>query len=1058
MVGQGEFRGCGEFTDAGRKWVPKPPASNRPITINDQMSQPEKYRIALTALIAEMRKDGSGRRRIPVTNGEQMRLDGNENVYRFEFDGEQDLFEGATLIVDMDGERENGQIVSVAGKILIVSFTRSHGPSIPVATLLVDNTAMMESLVKRFTDIEQGRSPANVALASDAISNIAPARPVAPTESIAQEQADRAGLNGTQRMAIATVLVNDVTYIWGPPGTGKTKTLGSLIELLIENGKRVLICSNTNQAVDQVLLKLCRTMGTTHPAIDGGRIVRVGKIHNNELANDFSAYVSVDGNIERRSATLNLQMLELNRRDKELQVEGVGVRKSLELFRKFDEAEESMSRVQKMYQNARQAHNALQAEEQRFVARGHELRSELEARNSSGFLLKLLKRSEEAILAEARVAQTKAETARGKRQEASAVLDKLKADKDAREPILLAMVESLRGLDRQSIERRNAELEHKLSEIKGQMQALQKQLAELAQSIIANAIIVGATATKAYLSAQDFIGFDVVIIDEASMVMMPVIYHAASLAKEKVVISGDFMQLQPILPNADQTVLSVIGGDIFSVSGITRRFLDGGEMPRTVMLDTQFRMAPQICGLINNWIYKGRLLSAPNGPELKIDPSLPYSAPVTIIDTSKLAPFTSRDQYGSHYNLTHAMLVKNLCLQLVESGFATEDDRLGVCTPYAAQAKLIKRLMADSAPDSLINVGTVHRYQGDEKEMMILDIPDSLGEWNVGVFLQADSTEDDGAKLFNVAVSRARNHLVIVANLNYLDKHLPPKAFLRHIIAEGRKAGVTIDAHKTFPLWAPTSDTQEFEPVFAAENIAPSALFDDRTFYEALRLDVERATSEIVIFSAFYTARRVAFYEQLFARKISEGVRIRCVTRPPRNNGSMDASESDKILKSFEKMGIVVDTRDAIHEKVVIIDRSILWSGSLNALSNSGSTDEMMTRTISRATAIQVANFLAKGRNKPTDGDATQKENPPCGQCGHRAALLRGRYGHYWQCEEQCGWSESVKSAKGDANVFDGKQPPDCPLCKIPMKARFANGSGFWGCSNYPACKQTCTV
>jgi superfamily I DNA and/or RNA helicase len=87
------------------------------------------------------------------------------------------------------------------------------------------------------------------------------------------------------------------------------------------------------------------------------------------------------------------------------------------------------------------------------------------------------------------------------------------------------------------------------------------------------------------------------------------------------------------------------------------------------------------------------------------------------------------------------------------------DSRLGVCTPFAAQRDVLKKLIEDSD----VVVGTVHRYQGDQKSSMIIDIPDSLGERYVSLFAQAGGPDDAGAKLFNVAVSRAMHHIIFVA-------------------------------------------------------------------------------------------------------------------------------------------------------------------------------------------------------------------------------------------------------------------------------------------------------
>ena len=103
------------------------------------------------------------------------------------------------------------------------------------------------------------------------------------------------------------------------------------------------------------------------------------------------------------------------------------------------------------------------------------------------------------------------------------------------------------------------------------------------------------------------------------------------------------------------------------------------------------------------------------------------------------------------------------------AGGSADQSRLGVCTPFAAQRDVLERLTSETG----VVVGTVHRYQGDEKQAMVIDVPDSLGERYVSLFAQAGSPEDAGAKLFNVAVSRAQEHIIFVANqttltLNYL--------------------------------------------------------------------------------------------------------------------------------------------------------------------------------------------------------------------------------------------------------------------------------------------------
>ena len=56
--------------------------------------------------------------------------------------------------------------------------------------------------------------------------------------------------NDAQKDAIEKALTNRTVFIWGPPGTGKTATLGYIIANYLEQGKSVLFASNTNRAVD----------------------------------------------------------------------------------------------------------------------------------------------------------------------------------------------------------------------------------------------------------------------------------------------------------------------------------------------------------------------------------------------------------------------------------------------------------------------------------------------------------------------------------------------------------------------------------------------------------------------------------------------------------------------------------------------------------------------------------------------------------------------------------------------------------------------------------------
>ncbi|MEX1116212.1 MAG: AAA domain-containing protein [Akkermansiaceae bacterium] len=61
-------------------------------------------------------------------------------------------------------------------------------------------------------------------------------------------------LSGEQSDAIQSLLSNPVGYVWGPPGTGKTRhVLAETVASLIGAGKRVIVTAPTNLAVDNAL-------------------------------------------------------------------------------------------------------------------------------------------------------------------------------------------------------------------------------------------------------------------------------------------------------------------------------------------------------------------------------------------------------------------------------------------------------------------------------------------------------------------------------------------------------------------------------------------------------------------------------------------------------------------------------------------------------------------------------------------------------------------------------------------------------------------------------------
>ncbi|KIL45306.1 DEAD/DEAH box helicase [Jeotgalibacillus soli] len=77
-------------------------------------------------------------------------------------------------------------------------------------------------------------------------------------------------------------LYNHATYLWGPPGTGKTYTLARLAAALYLKGKKVLLLSHSNAAIDVLMLELAEFLEGKGKWTEEG-IIRYGFAANPSL-------------------------------------------------------------------------------------------------------------------------------------------------------------------------------------------------------------------------------------------------------------------------------------------------------------------------------------------------------------------------------------------------------------------------------------------------------------------------------------------------------------------------------------------------------------------------------------------------------------------------------------------------------------------------------------------------------------------------------------------------------------------------------------------------------
>ena len=205
-------------------------------------------------------------------------------------------------------------------------------------------------------------------------------------------------LNQAQSLAYRHALGAAITFIWGPPGCGKTKTLSEIARSALESEKRVLICSNTNRAVDQVLYQLCRSLGSEHRAMQEGNIVRLGRIADDKLEREYRQFVTVDGIVERRAAELNVEKQRLEADIQRLNAATKQARAILAEFEALDQSEQIVADRQRQVNQITQDGQAAKAEMARKAIRADELAAELERRNAAFFKFLFRKETKSATI------------------------------------------------------------------------------------------------------------------------------------------------------------------------------------------------------------------------------------------------------------------------------------------------------------------------------------------------------------------------------------------------------------------------------------------------------------------------------------------------------------------------------------------------------------------------------------------------------------------------------------------------------------------------------------
>lgn len=299
--------------------------------------------------------------------------------------------------------------------------------------------------------------------------------------------------------------------------------------------------------------------------------------------------------------------------------------------------------------------------------------------------------------------------------------------------------------------------------------------------------------------------FSLGVIDEASQILEPQLLGILSATVNghdcirKFVLIGDHKQLPAIV---QQTAAeSAVTEECLHEIGLTdcrqslferlvRRYRHDPDVCR--MLNRQGRMHHDIADFAASNFYNGLLTEVPLPHQTASLPRCENMSPGCLIASHRMLFFDVQPDAATtvadKVNHAEARLIALLLKEIIarEGNTFDPDDTVGVIVPYRNQIAAIRGELAALGIDNAagLNIDTVERYQGSQRKYIIYGF--TIRKYYQLQFLTSHVFEEDGViidRKLNVALTRAREHMIITGNAALLRRNLTFARLIDHITA-----------------------------------------------------------------------------------------------------------------------------------------------------------------------------------------------------------------------------------------------------------------------------------